>query len=50
MNKSEVALILGGGPGKSVSCARLFSQQGVKEAVAARDVHKPVLKTLAKDR
>jgi NAD(P)-dependent dehydrogenase (short-subunit alcohol dehydrogenase family) len=33
MNEAEVALIVGGGPGISASCARLFSQQGVKVAV-----------------
>ena len=49
MNKSEVALIVGGGPGISASCAQLFSQQGVKVAVAARDPDKPVLKALAQD-
>ena len=49
MNEAEVALIVGGGPGISASCARLFSQQGVKVAVAARDTHKPALKALAQD-
>ena len=49
MNEAEVALIVGGGPGISASCARLFSQQGVKVAVAARDVDKPALKALARD-
>ena len=32
----EVALIVGGGPGISASCARLFSKDGMKVAVAAR--------------
>ncbi len=43
----EVALIVGGGPGISASCARLFAGQGMKVAVAARTPDKPVLKTLA---
>ena len=49
MNEAEVALIVGGGPGISASCARLFAQQGLKVAVAARDIHKPALKALAQD-
>lgn len=48
-DKDEVALIVGGGPGISASCARLFSSQGLKVAVAARDVHKPALQQLARD-
>ena len=47
MSGSEVALIVGGGPGISASCARLFTEQGMKVAVAARDTDKPVLQTLA---
>ncbi len=43
---TEVALIVGGGPGISASCARLFSQQGMQVAVAARTPDKPVLKKL----
>ena len=49
MNDTEVALIVGGGPGISASCARLFSRQGLKVAVVARNVDKPVLKALAQD-
>ena len=49
MSETEVALIVGGGPGISASCARLFAQQGMQVAVAARDTEKPVLKTLAQD-
>ena len=49
MNESEVALVVGGGPGISASCARLFSQQKMQVAVAARDVEKPVLKALVRD-
>jgi NAD(P)-dependent dehydrogenase (short-subunit alcohol dehydrogenase family) len=42
----EVALVVGGGPGISASCARLFSVQGMRVAVAARNVDKPALKDL----
>jgi NAD(P)-dependent dehydrogenase (short-subunit alcohol dehydrogenase family) len=38
-----VALIVGGGPGISASCARLFSENGLRVAVAARSPDKPVL-------
>jgi NAD(P)-dependent dehydrogenase (short-subunit alcohol dehydrogenase family) len=48
-DKAEVALIVGGGPGISASCARLFTHQGLKVAVAARDAHKPALQALAQD-
>jgi len=41
-----VALIVGGGPGISASCARLFSARGLSVAVAARDPDKPVMQTL----
>lgn len=44
-----MALIVGGGPGISASCERLFSRQGLKVAVAARNVDKPVLQALARD-
>ncbi|HEX7943820.1 MAG TPA: SDR family oxidoreductase [Phenylobacterium sp.] len=43
---SDVALIVGGGPGISASCARLFAQEGMQVAIAARDPDKPVLKAL----
>ena len=49
MSEREVALIVGGGPGISASCARLFTQHGMQVAVAARDREKPVLRTLAQD-
>jgi NAD(P)-dependent dehydrogenase (short-subunit alcohol dehydrogenase family) len=49
LSRSEVALIVGGGPGISASCARLFAQQGMQVVVAARDIRKPALKTLAQD-
>lgn len=44
----EVALIVGGGPGISASCARLFVRTGMRVAIAARDPDKPVLQTLEK--
>ena len=43
---AEVALIVGGGPGISASCARLFAGEGMKVAVAARNIEKDVLKEL----
>jgi NAD(P)-dependent dehydrogenase (short-subunit alcohol dehydrogenase family) len=46
METREVALIVGGGPGISASCARLFSSQGMRVVVAARNVNKPVLHAL----
>ncbi len=39
----EVALIVGGGPGISASCARLFAQNGMSVAVAARNPEKEAL-------
>lgn len=47
MTEAEVALIIGGGPGISASCARLFSGAGMAVAVAARNPDKSVLKSLA---
>jgi NAD(P)-dependent dehydrogenase (short-subunit alcohol dehydrogenase family) len=44
----DVALIVGGGPGISSSCARLFATEGMRVAVAARNPDKPVLHTLEK--
>lgn len=46
MTNNEVALIIGGGPGISASCARLFCEQGMKVAVAARNPGKSALKAL----
>jgi NAD(P)-dependent dehydrogenase (short-subunit alcohol dehydrogenase family) len=46
--RGDVALIVGGGPGISSSCARLFAQNGMRVAVAARSPDKPVLETLEK--
>ena len=44
----EIALIVGGGPGISASCARLFARSGMRVAIAARDPAKPVLDELEK--
>jgi NAD(P)-dependent dehydrogenase (short-subunit alcohol dehydrogenase family) len=44
----EVALIVGGGPGISSSCARLFAKEGMRVAIAARNADKPVLQSLEK--
>ena len=44
LGDAEVALIVGGGPGISASCARLFAGEGMKVAVAARNIEKDVLK------
>ncbi len=44
----DTALIIGGGPGISSSCARLFATEGMRVAVAARNPDKPVLETLEK--
>jgi len=43
-----IALIVGGGPGISASCARSFAENGFRVAVAARDPGKPVLQVLEK--
>ena len=44
-----VALIIGGGPGISASCARLFNDHGLKVAIAARNPGKSALQRLAED-
>ncbi len=44
---SGVALIVGGGPSISASCARLFADQGMKVAIAARNPDKPALVELS---
>jgi NAD(P)-dependent dehydrogenase (short-subunit alcohol dehydrogenase family) len=46
---TDIALIVGGGPGISSSCARLFSKEGMRVAIAARQPDKPVLQALEKD-
>jgi NAD(P)-dependent dehydrogenase (short-subunit alcohol dehydrogenase family) len=48
MKEPEVALIVGGGPGISSSCARLFAKDSMQVAVAARNPDKPVLQGLEK--
>jgi len=42
----DVALIVGGGPGISASCAKLFAANRFSVAIAARDPDKPVLREL----
>jgi NAD(P)-dependent dehydrogenase (short-subunit alcohol dehydrogenase family) len=44
----DVALIVGGGPGISASCARLFATNGMAVGIAARTSDKPVLQDLEK--
>jgi NAD(P)-dependent dehydrogenase (short-subunit alcohol dehydrogenase family) len=44
----DVALIVGGGPGISSSCARLFADNRMRVGVAARNPDKPVLRELEK--
>jgi len=44
----DLALIVGGGPGISASCARLFVENGMRVAVAARNPEKAVLGSLEK--
>ncbi len=46
-HKNRVALIVGGGPGVSASCARLFASVGMQVAVASRNPKKSVLVELA---
>ncbi len=45
-SKDGVALIVGGGPGISSSCARLFTKNGMLVGVAARSPDKPALRAL----
>jgi NAD(P)-dependent dehydrogenase (short-subunit alcohol dehydrogenase family) len=47
-SKEDVALIIGGGPGISASCARLFAKNGMSVGIAARNPDKPVLQNLEK--
>jgi NAD(P)-dependent dehydrogenase (short-subunit alcohol dehydrogenase family) len=44
----DVALIVGGGPGISSGCARLFAENGMRVGIAARNSDKPVLLNLEK--
>src|SRR5579872_1106471 len=43
---TDIALIIGGGPGISSSCAKLFASEGMRVAIAARNPDKPVLEKL----
>ena len=47
-SKEDVALIIGGGPGISSSCARLFAKNGMSVGIAARNPDKSVLQHLEK--
>ena len=47
-SKKDVALIVGGGPGISASCARLFAKSGMSVGVVARNPDKSVLYNLEK--
>jgi len=40
MKQPEIALIVGAGPGLSASLARLFKKEGMKVALAARNIKK----------
>jgi NAD(P)-dependent dehydrogenase (short-subunit alcohol dehydrogenase family) len=42
----DVARIVGGGPGIRASCARLFSENGMRVGIAARNPDMPVLQRL----
>src|SRR3954471_5880473 len=44
----DVALIVGGGPGISASCARLFAENGMRGSTAARNPDKSVPQNLEK--
>src|SRR6204780_3302989 len=44
----DLAFIVGGGPGISSSCARLFAKNGMRVGIAARNPEKPVLLNLEK--
>jgi NAD(P)-dependent dehydrogenase (short-subunit alcohol dehydrogenase family) len=46
--EQDVALIVGGGPGISSSCARLFAKNGMRVGIAARNADKSVLLNLEK--
>jgi NAD(P)-dependent dehydrogenase (short-subunit alcohol dehydrogenase family) len=42
----DVALIIGGGPRISASCAKLFAENDMRVGIAARNPDKPVLQRL----
>ena len=48
MKLKDVALIVGGGPGISSSCAKLFADSGMRVGIGARNPDKPVLQKLEK--
>ena len=48
LSGQDVALIVGGGPGISSSCARLFAKNGMRVGIAARNPDKAVLQNLEK--
>src|SRR5271155_2198510 len=45
-SEQDIALIVGGGPGISASCARLFAKNGMRVGIAARNPDKSVLQNL----
>src|ERR1700746_1741355 len=47
-SKEDVALIVGGGPGISSSCASVFAKNGMSVGVAARNPDKAILQNLEK--
>lgn len=47
-SEKDIALIIGGGPGVSSSCARLFAKNGMLVGVAARNPDKSALEHLEK--
>lgn len=47
--EEEVALIVGGGPGISSSCARLFAREGMRVAIAARRPDKSAILALERE-
>jgi len=49
VSEEHVALIVGGGPGISASCARLFRREGMDVAIAARNPDKSALVRLEED-
>src|SRR6202007_1497784 len=47
-SRQDAALIVGGAPGISSICARLFAKNGMLVGIAARNPDKPVLQNLEK--
>ena len=48
LSVQDVAIIVGGGPGISSSCARLFAESGMRVGIAARNPDKSALQNLEK--